>query len=106
MATSCSDSATGTQLTGVCITSRNELDNDSISIISLFSGLSSASTSKEAPGSSNTETMDSTSNNSSSSLLTALQQAKSSNLCRKESFATTFRQRKKQKYLPNMEDTG
>ena len=36
MAISCSDSATGilTQLTGVCETPSNELDEDSISIIS------------------------------------------------------------------------
>ena len=85
MATGCSDSATGIlmQLTGVCETSSDELDDDSISIISSTSGSSSTLTSKEAPGSSGTETMDSISNNASFLLLSVLQQAKPSDLCRK-----------------------
>ena len=92
MATGCSDSATGIlmQLTGVYETSSDELDDDSISIISSTSGSSSTSTSKEAPGSSGTETMDSISNYASSLLLSVLQQAKLSDLCRKRVIHNNF----------------
>ena len=92
MASDCSDSATGilTQLIGVCETSSDELDDDSISIISSSSGSSSTSTSKEAPGSSGTETVDSISNNASPLLLLVLQQANSSDLCRKRVIRNNF----------------